>query len=631
MRLSSVTILAGTFLAAALGSVVAATFAASAVERSSTEGVQMALDLEAINWADVTATGLQVELTGTAPSEAERFRALTVAGQVVEASRVIDHMKVPASEGIAPPRFSIEVLRNEAQISLIGLIPADTDRDALVQRFADLPGVDSVTDLLETADYPVPEAWPLTIDYAFAALRDLPRSKISLAAGEVTITAMTSSLEKQRQIETQLKRRAGGPIKLALNLTAPRPVITPFTLRYIIDDQGARFDACSADTEEARERILTAAKGTGLTGEARCTLGLGVPSPEWAAATSSAILALGRIGKGTVTFSDADISLVAAEGTDRATFDRVVGELENALPDVFALHAVLSETQDGAPKGPAEFTAILSPEGQVQLRGRVRDELSRKTADSYAKSRFGTEKVYFAARLDDTVPEGWSLRVLAGLQALSELANGTVTVTDDTVTVAGTTGSKDASADIARILSDRLGEGQKFKIDVAYNAKLDPNADRPPPEKCINDVKTIQAKQKINFEPGSNTVTSDSRKILDQLAEVLRFCGPLRIEIGGHTDSQGREEMNLELSQKRAEAVIAELRQRRVATAGYVATGYGEAQPIGDNKTEEGREENRRIEFSLISVADGVKDESSLESSEKTQEEEPEPEPAAKE
>lgn len=612
MRLSSVTILVGTFIGAGLISLIVATFAAAAIERSSADAVKLALDIEGISWADVTSDGLQVELTGTAPTEAERFRAITVAGQVVDASRVIDEMTAAASEGLAAPRFSIEMLRNDGHLSLIGLIPASTDREGLIKRLGGLPNVTEITDLLEIADYPSPESWPLTLDYAITALRDLPRSKISISAGEVAITAMTTSEERQRDLENRLERRAGGPIQLTLDISAPRPVITPFTLRYILDDDGGRFDACSADTVAARERILNAAQSTGLEADARCTLGLGVPSPEWDAAASSAILALGRIGRGSITMSDADISLIAADTTDRATFDRVVGELENALPDVFALHAVFPETETGAPKGPAEFSATLSPEGQVQLRGRVRNDLSRKTADSYAKSRFGSENVYFAARLDDSLPEGWSLRILAGLQALSELVNGALTVTEDSVAITGITGNKDAKADIARILSERLGEGQQFRINVTYNEKLDPDAARPPPEQCIADVKAIQAETKINFEPGSATVTGDSRRVLDQLAEVLRFCGPLDIEIAGHTDSQGREQMNLDLSQQRAETVLTELRSRRVVTAGYEAKGYGETQPIGENATEEGREENRRIEFGLITVSEDQPDEAAL-------------------
>ncbi len=70
--------------------------------------------------------------------------------------------------------------------------------------------------------------------------------------------------------------------------------------------------------------------------------------------------------------------------------------------------------------------------------------------------------------------------------------------------------------------------------------------------------------------------------------------------ISGHTDSQGREEMNQQLSQARAQAVLNGLRARRVLTSSYNAVGHGEIQPIADNKTEEGREENRRIEFDLV-------------------------------
>jgi OOP family OmpA-OmpF porin len=58
--------------------------------------------------------------------------------------------------------------------------------------------------------------------------------------------------------------------------------------------------------------------------------------------------------------------------------------------------------------------------------------------------------------------------------------------------------------------------------------------------------------------------------------------------------------MNQQLSQARAQSILNELRGRRIPTSSYTAVGYGETQPIADNDTEEGREENRRIEFRLI-------------------------------
>ena len=75
------------------------------------------------------------------------------------------------------------------------------------------------------------------------------------------------------------------------------------------------------------------------------------------------------------------------------------------------------------------------------------------------------------------------------------------------------------------------------------------------------------------------------------------------MEIGGHTDSQGREIMNEELSQQRADSVLAALMERRIRTRNITAKGYGETVPIADNDTEEGREANRRIEFKLLTDA----------------------------
>lgn len=621
MRLSSVAILAACFVVAAVGSLIAASFAVRTVEGTSELGVRQALDTSRMDWAEVQANGLQLFLTGTAPSEAERFRAISTAGTVIDAARVIDRMEVQAAEEIAPPRFSIEILRNGPSLSLIGLIPADTDRLRLLGNLQSIEGISDVSDLLESAEYAVPDRWTESVRFAVAALKLLPQSKISVEAGSVSVTAMSKSVEARRKLEARLKDAAPNGVRLHMSISAPRPVITPFTLRFVIDDAGARFDACSADTEETSTTILNAAAKAGLEGQSRCTIGLGVPSPDWAEAAASSIAALAEIGAGTVTFSDADISLVAAEGTPQDVFDRVVGELENALPEVFALHAVLPEPPVATEKGPPEFTATLSPEGQLQLRGRLNDELTRQATESYARARFGSAAVYNAARLDEELPRTWPVRVLAGLEALSKLSNGAAIVTPDSVSIFGNTGNEDARAEISRLLSSQLGEGQDFSIEVTYREALDPVASLPEPEECLNELKGIQEVHKINFEPGSATIDAESLGVMDDIAEVLKVCGDIRLEIGGHTDSQGREVMNQQLSQARAQAVLNELRMRRVLTSSYSAKGYGEERPIADNGTEEGREANRRIEFTLLTL-DADEGESTLESLARSGEEE---------
>ena len=598
MRLSSYTLIASAFVAAAAVSLIAANSSVQLIEDASEIGVRDALDSNALTWAEVEADGLRLVLAGTAPNEALRFRALSVAGSVVDAARVIDQMEVKAVASIAPPRFSAEVLRNTAGLSIIGLIPETTDREAMVTGFtamSDLP----VTDLLETADYPAPGGWEDALAFAITAIEDLPRAKVSITAGRVEITAIADSIEAKSAMEASLRRSAPPALRLSLNIAAPRPVITPFTLRFVMDAEGAYFDACSADTEATRTRILNAAFAAGLSGPGHCTIGMGVPSPKWAEAAETAIAALAELGAGSVTFSNADITLVAAEGTDQRLFDRVTGELENGLPEVFALYPVLPETPEPS-SGPAEFVATLSPEGQVQLRGRLSDDKMRQVADSFARAKFGSENVYTAARVVEDLPSDWSARVLTGIQALAYLNNGAVTVTPDTITLSGKSGNLQTRANVARFMASKLGQEAKFDIDVVYVEALDPIAALPTPQECEADIAEIVAASKINFEPGSATIDESTLSTMDTIAEVLQDCGGLRLEVQGHTDSQGREEMNLSLSQARAESVLNELRARRVLTSTFVAKGYGETQPIAENDTEAGREANRRIEFRLI-------------------------------
>ncbi|MCX7644837.1 MAG: OmpA family protein [Rhodobacteraceae bacterium] len=600
MNLSRHLLLPIAFVTAAAIAIATATLVVGVIERRTTQEVRTALTMAGQDWVEVEADGLLLRLSGMAETEAMRFRALSAAGTVVDSARVIDAMEVRPAAELRAPDFSVEVLRNDDGVSLIGLIPASEDREAVVARITGLAGEGNVADMLETADYPEPPGWDAALDFGLASLERLPRSKISITPNQVTITAITSSAAERARLEAELSRAAPAGLRLTLDLSAPRPVITPFTLRFLIDDAGARFDACSANSETARTRILAAAVAAGAEGKSDCTIGLGAPSPRWAEAVEAGIRALAELGAGSLTFSDADVSIVAAETVDQREFDRVIGELERALPDSFSLTSVLTPKADNTNAGPPQFTATLNGEGQLQMRGRLTDEQVRTVVDSFAAGHFGAGRVYNAVRLDPDLPDGWAVRVLAALEALAELSEGAVVVEPDLVRISGTTGSRGANAEIARLLAAKLGEGAKFEIAVSYEAALDPEAGLPTPEECVAEVNAILAARKIAFAPGSAEIEGEANETLDRIAEALEDCSQVPMEIGAHSDSQGREEMNLALSQARADAVLNALMARRVLTANLRAVGYGESRPIADNGTEEGREANRRIEFTLI-------------------------------
>ena len=116
------------------------------------------------------------------------------------------------------------------------------------------------------------------------------------------------------------------------------------------------------------------------------------------------------------------------------------------------------------------------------------------------------------------------------------------------------------------------------------------------PDTCAAETGRALAANRIGFVTGSARLDARARGAVNALAGVLGVCvrAGLRAEIGGHTDATGSDEANLALSQARAEAVRAGLIARGVPEAGLTAAGYGAAEPIADNETEEGRAANRR-------------------------------------
>ena len=104
----------------------------------------------------------------------------------------------------------------------------------------------------------------------------------------------------------------------------------------------------------------------------------------------------------------------------------------------------------------------------------------------------------------------------------------------------------------------------------------------------------------VTFLPNSAELTPDAKKVLDEAYDALAGQAGLKVELGGHTDSSGDDKLNLSLSQRRADSVKKYLTGKGIAAERLVAKGYGEAQPIADNKTKAGRTENRRVELKIL-------------------------------
>jgi OmpA-OmpF porin, OOP family len=102
----------------------------------------------------------------------------------------------------------------------------------------------------------------------------------------------------------------------------------------------------------------------------------------------------------------------------------------------------------------------------------------------------------------------------------------------------------------------------------------------------------------ILFDVNAATIKPESAGVLKQVSEVLKSSPGIKIKIIGHTDSDGADAANLELSKKRAEAVKSALvNEYGIEESSVMADGKGETKPVADNKTREGKAQNRRVEF----------------------------------
>jgi OmpA-OmpF porin, OOP family len=98
---------------------------------------------------------------------------------------------------------------------------------------------------------------------------------------------------------------------------------------------------------------------------------------------------------------------------------------------------------------------------------------------------------------------------------------------------------------------------------------------------------------------GRASIDPDSAGLLDRLIETALRCPTANIEVAGHTDSDGEDAANQALSEKRAQAVADYLVKAGLPANRFTAVGYGSAQPIASNDTEDGKAQNRRIEFTV--------------------------------
>jgi OOP family OmpA-OmpF porin len=104
----------------------------------------------------------------------------------------------------------------------------------------------------------------------------------------------------------------------------------------------------------------------------------------------------------------------------------------------------------------------------------------------------------------------------------------------------------------------------------------------------------------IRFDVGKATIKPESMGVLNKISELMNEHPEIKFSIEGHTDSDGDEDFNMELSKQRADAVVSTLVEMGIDKERLISKGYGETVPVDSNTTPEGKANNRRVEFVKI-------------------------------
>jgi OOP family OmpA-OmpF porin len=429
---------------------------------------------------------------------------------------------------------------------------------------------------------------PLESDLAArsaAALKDslLDKTRITVAGRDVTFAADAFSEDGRRGAVASVAAVPG--VRLVNDETQLVPEAKPFVWSAERDVVRVTLGG-SAPLPATKGRMLEAARAAlgGVEVVDQMNLSRGAP-PRF---DNAALLLLDQIGKlkdGKITISDTKVSL-AGMARELGGREAIATALKN-LPEGFSVAA----NEIKAP--PYIFQAYKDPVAvTLTLTGYVPDNNVHTALAAAAGRKFFNEKVVDNIKASLGAPSGFANAVGPALGALSRLSTGTLVVSDREVKLSGDAFYDAAAAQIRAGLKD-FPQGWQFKADISVkpaSAPVDSTV-------CQQLFSGLLAKGKIRFDSGRATIDPDSAGLLDRLIETALRCPSTNIEIAGHTDADGEDGFNQALSEKRAQAVTDFLVKAGLPAERFTAMGYGSTQPVASNDTEEGKAQNRRIDF----------------------------------
>jgi OOP family OmpA-OmpF porin len=430
---------------------------------------------------------------------------------------------------------------------------------------------------------------PLESDLAAragAALKDtvLAQTQLTVAGRDLTLNAEAFSEDGRQQALARVAAVAGA--RRVNDETRLVAEAKPFVFTAERDVAHVTLGG-NAPLPAVKAKLLDAARAAVTGVEVTDHLGLARGAPaKFEAAALLLIDQLPRLKDGKIVLSDGSIKL-AGMARDLGGREAIAAALKD-LPEGFAV-------ADNAIKAPPYiFQANKDPvAATVVFTGYVPDNAVHTAVVAAATRKFFDAKVVDQLKASVGAPAGFASAATAALGALSRLSTGSLVIADRDVKLSGDALYPVAADQVRTALASELPQGWKAAADISVRPASSP-VDA---SVCQQLFAALFAKGSIRFETGSASIDRDSLALLDRLVETASRCQATPIEVAGHTDAAGDDAANQALSEKRAQAVVDYLVRAGLPSDRLTAVGYGSTRPVASNDSDEGRAQNRRIEF----------------------------------
>ncbi|MEO0496567.1 MAG: OmpA family protein [Pseudomonadota bacterium] len=307
-------------------------------------------------------------------------------------------------------------------------------------------------------------------------------------------------------------------------------------------------------------------------------------------AVSFATGQLSELQTGEVEMVDGDYSISGVAANVEA-YDAVSNALSGDLPAGLNLS---SQRIDLPIVDPYVWSASRN-EDRIELSGNAPSTEEIDQLGVYAADRFSGLEITSSMTRAGGAPTNFDSAASAALNTLSRMRSGTATLTGRQLTVEGETFTPSLRDELTAAVLSGLPAGFVGEANITA-----PELEAVEVERCDALVVARMADATIGFETAKAVIKSESFGLLDELSGIVARCPGARVEVNGHTDSDGSETYNQRLSEARANAVRTYIVEAGVEPLRIRARGFGESQPIADNETDEGKAKNRRIEFKIV-------------------------------